>query len=88
MQVLSASVVRQLEFTEDEYNDIQFLCASFVVEKLSGGLNYKRMFNLNEKDIFEETKLKLRDLGYSIEYIKNSKYYPHYYISWGEDDAA
>jgi hypothetical protein len=86
MQILSAKALRALEVHDELYNDLEYLIAFFVTEQKEG-LRYAKLHFAEKEDISEETKVRLRALGYTIKWMDTANG-SYYVISWSEADAA
>jgi hypothetical protein len=81
MQILSANAVRNLEVHDELYDDVEYLIAFFVT-KQKEGLRYAK---LPYKDISEKTKIRLKDLGYTVKWMDTANG-SYYVVSWDEND--
>ena len=86
MQILSAKALRSLEVHDDLFNDLEYLIAFFVTEQKEG-LRYAKLHFAEKEDISENTKTRLKDLGYTVKWMDTANG-SYYVVSWGEADAA
>lgn len=86
MQILSAKALRNLEVPDELFNDLEYLIAFFVIEQKEG-LRYAKLHFAEKEDISDETKSRLKDLGYIVKWMEaaNGNYYV---VSWSEADGT
>lgn len=86
MQILSAKALRNLEVHDELFNDLEYLIAFFVTEQKEG-LGYAKLHFAEKEDISDETKSRLKDLGYIVKWLETADG-NYYVVSWSEADAT